>query len=250
MQTMTSATYTASLTQEWDEVHAPTPLPHEWRLIAADMHDLETVDELLVEMGPRGRFANDDAVYLAMITRAQAGEDLAGRLLLQRLWPRCVQLLGTCSGRGLDDQAADVHAAAWEAIMTYPLSRSQKVRINLSMQVLHHLPQESNHGAIARGHDLHDLMADSDAPSWNVGASEGGFSAAAEVSELLLWAMDHEVVTRQECAMVYRATLDAETSTSAALEEIAHEVGVTGRCMRGRYARVVDRIAAAVAVTA
>lgn len=256
MQTTTSTSNTSYLTREWHEVHAATPIPDEWRLIDAGIQELQTLDDLLEGMGPHGRYCDDDTVYLALITRAQAGEDLAGRLLLQRLQPRCQQLLRTCARRRLDDRAADVHAAAWDAIITYPLPRTRKVRINLSMQVLHCLPAEGNPGWLGAPNDLRDLMTDSqlELTSWAGDNTATGAAAPLsppdEVSELLLWAMDHEIITRNESALLYQATIGATTSTRAALEELAETTGVTGRCMRKRYRRAVDKVAAAVAGTA
>lgn len=252
MQTTTSTANTSYLTREWHEVHAGTPIPSEWRLIDAGIQELQTLDDLLEEMGPRGRYCDDDTVYLALITRAQAGEELAGRVLLQRLQPRCQQLLRTCARRRLDDRAADVHAAAWNAIITYPLPRTRKVRINLSMQVLHCLPAEENPGWLGGANDLRDLMTDGQATltSWAADtAPAGSLSTCDEVSELLLWAMDHEILTRDESALIYQATIGATTSTRAALEEMATHAGVTGRCMRKRYSRAANKVAAAVAAT-
>lgn len=255
MQTTRSTSNTSYLTREWDEVHAQSLIPDEWRLIEPGFQDLQTLDDLLEAMGPHGRYCDDDTVYLALITRAQAGEALAGRVLLQRLQPRCQQLLRTCARRHLDDRAADVHAAAWNAIITYPLPRARKVRINLSMQVLHCLPAEENHGWLGGPHDLRDLMADAQVglSTWSGGestlSSAPSPSTPDEVSELLLWAMDHEIISRDESALLYQATIGATTSTRAALEDLANSNGVTGRCMRKRYTRAVKKVAAAVAAT-
>lgn len=100
------------MTQEWDTAYAGTPLPHEWQLIDAGMATLETLGDLLRQMRPRGRYSDSDTVFLALITRAQAGESLAGRVLLQQLQPRCRQLLATAAKRDLEDPASAVYAAA------------------------------------------------------------------------------------------------------------------------------------------
>lgn len=236
---MTAETIYANLdTQmrhEWDTAYATTPLPSDWSLIDHGINELSTLNELLVQLGPSGRYANSDVVFLALITRAQDGEALAARLLLQQLQPRCRQLLATAAKRHLDDPVADVYAAAWQAIATYPLARSTKVRINLSMRVLNRLPAESDEPLLDLHEDLSTRVVDTNA-----------LTTPTEAARLLLWALDHDVITREEGALVYRATLDADTSSHAALGELATQAGITTRAMRNRYTRVVDKLAQAV----
>ena len=226
------------ITDEWASAYADQPLPHEWTVIDPTLAALPTLGHLLDAMGPRGALADSDRVYLALITRAQAGEEMAGRVLLQRLQPRCRQLFGTAAKRGLDDVAASAYAAAWSAVMTYPLTRTTKVRINLSMRVLNAIPDAHEEPTPIAADDLGPRIAD-DAP----------VSSTCEAARLLLWALDHDVISQDEGALLYRATLDASTSINAALTEIAAEEGVTSRAMHGRYSRVVEKITAAVLET-
>lgn len=242
MDTQTTSHSTNLDTQmehEWLTVHASTPIPREWSLIHPEMLKIDTLGELLALLRPSGTFANSDVVFLALITRAQAGEDLAGRVLLQQLQPRCRQLLATAAKRHSEDPAADVYGAAWQAIATYPLTRVTKVRINLSMRVLNALPQAH----------ADDLLGSNDDLASRFITDDSALASPIEVSRLLLWALDHDVITREEGALVYRASVDAGSSTEAALRDIANTEGVTARWMRKRYTRVVDKIAHAVAQT-
>lgn len=233
-----SANLDTQMEREWLAAHADTPLPDEWLLIHPAMRTIATLGELLSQMRPAGTFANSDTVFLALITRAQDGEDLAARVLLQQLQPRCRQLLATAAKRHLDDPVSDVYVAAWQAIATYPLTRTTKVRINLSMRVLNALPQAPSGDVLGATDDLAGRFTD-----------HMSLASPTEVSRLLLWALDHEVITREEGALVYRASVDADSSTEAALKELASTEGVTPRWMRKRYTRVVDKIAHAVVHT-
>lgn len=72
------------------------------------------------------------------------------------------------------------------------------------MQVLHCLPDEEIPGWLGAPNDLRDLMIDSQLglTSWAGDSTDTGSAAplatSDEDSELLLWAMDHEILTGDE----------------------------------------------------
>lgn len=120
------------------------------------------------------------------------------------------------------------------------------------MRVLNRLPAESETDLLhpvddlgSRAVDLGASATDEAAPPtrW---AGHCDLSSPTEVSRLLLWALDHDVLTRDEGALAYRATISADTSSQAALKQLANDAGVTTRAMRARYTRVVDKLARAV----
>lgn len=224
---------------EWDEGYAHLPIPGDWTIIDTALRGMSTLRELLDALGPGGDLQDSDRVYLALITRAQAGETVAGRVLVQRLQPRCRQLFATAAKRGLEDPAACSYTAAWAAIMTFPLTRTTKVRINLSMRVLNKMPEQTDDPTPIAADDLGPMVT----------AEAGDISPTTETAKLLLWALDHDVITQAEGALLYRATIATPTSVNAALSEIAAEEGVTSRAMHGRYSKVVKKISDAVSHT-
>lgn len=238
-------TATDVLTHEWDALYAQEQIPAEWKLIAPGIQDMTVLEDLIAAMDQSGPYADDDTIWLAMITRAQDGDDLAGHLLLRALRRRCHRLRRTATWRGLDEPLATAQAAAWIAIATYPLTRRTSVRSNLFMEALHHMP----HGDPVRSlrHEQgRELLFDSPAAADEVLTADGQTSATEEIVDLLLWALDSKIITREEGALLYRCSIDAERSPRMELTAIAAESGVSDRWMRELHSRAVRKISAAV----
>ena len=222
-------TATDVLTHEWDALYAQEQIPAEWKLIAPGIQDMTVLEDLIAAMDQSGPYADDDTIWLAMITRAQDGDDLAGHLLLRALRRRCHRLRRTETWRGLDEPLATAQAAAWIAIATYPLTRRTSVRSNLFMEALHHMPH---------GDPVRSLRHEQ--------GRELLFDSPAAADEVLLWALDSKIITREEGALLYRCSIDAERSPRMELTAIAAESGVSDRWMRELHSRAVRKISAAV----
>lgn len=238
-------TATDVLAREWDSLYAQEQIPTEWQIIAPEIRDMESLEDLVDAMDQGGPFADDDTIWLAMITRAQDGDDLAGHVLLRSLRMRCHGLGRTAAWRGLDKPLAAAQAAAWIAIATYPLTRRTKVRSNLFMETLHHMPDADPVRSRRREQGRECLFASPTAAD-AVLAGERQPSAAEEIVDLLLWALDSEIITREEGALLYRCSVEAERSPRMELTAIAAENGVSDRWMRELHSRAVHKISAAV----
>lgn len=73
--------------------------------------------------------ANPDATLYALVLRAQAGERLAGEIVLHAMLPKLCALAATDSQASIDDYVASF----WLVLMHYPLQRQQKVAANLAL---------------------------------------------------------------------------------------------------------------------
>ena len=91
---------------------------------------------------------DQDAALLALVTLAQNGKQLAGRILLQQMLPKLSQLGrdhpttlvdGASDPEGPDERYQILTATFWQVVMTYPIDRRpRKVAANLALDTLLH----------------------------------------------------------------------------------------------------------------
>lgn len=218
-----------ALRTEWAAL-AESPLP--WSLQGTSA---QTADELLqaITTGP----AHDDLLHQLLVLHHD-GDSFAGRVVLQCMLGRADRLTRTAAGRGHD--ADDAVAALWTAIATYPLHRTTKVAANLAMDALHAMSPGGHDLALSPDtlegqihHDQDTGRLDPSAPS-----------ASDEAVTVLLWALDTNVLTREEVQLLAHTHLGdgyRDTSTLPA--------GLTPATARQRRSRAVRKLAAAVAAT-
>lgn len=145
-----------------------------------------------------GDYATCDALLLNLLTRHHDGDELAGRVVLQAMLGACIRQVPTALGRGLDGES-DALAAMWTSIATYPLHRTSRVAANLAMDALKGLQAAKNVPLPAGdASEVAECQTDPcDALSGALGAS-----ASDEAAKLLLWALDHDVLTRDEAKLL------------------------------------------------
>ena len=97
---------------------------------------LRSLDELVERVNERGNPARSDAILLALVRRT-ATDDLAARTVLQAMMPAVKNLtskFSTCGAWSAEETAAEVVAAMWERIRSYPVERRPaKVAANLTL---------------------------------------------------------------------------------------------------------------------
>lgn len=91
---------------------------------------------------------DQDMALLALVTLAQNGEQLAGRIVLQQMLPKLSQLArdhqatladGVSDPDGPDERYQILTATFWQVVMTYPIDRRpRKVAANLALDTLLH----------------------------------------------------------------------------------------------------------------
>jgi hypothetical protein len=132
------------LNREWTElVAAPASwaAPGRWALTCPVLIGVRTLDEVLALIAGADA-PTRDAVLLALVGRAQAGDALAGRTVLQTMLGKAVRVAGTVAGRDdvrgdREEALARAVAALWQAIATYPVARRPgRVAANLALDTV------------------------------------------------------------------------------------------------------------------
>lgn len=227
------ATYIGRLNHEWSSTLAETPT--DWDLpLDSPTTTLQEVLEAISDAD------NPDQLLHALLQLHHNGDDTAGRLLLQTMLGSTHRLARTARSRGLPDGEADAIAAMWAAIATYPMHRTKRVAANLALEALSSL-QKALSSDLPASEDLEDL-AHWEQSCGRLSGSHGP-SASEEASEALLWALDQDVLTRDEVAMLTSIYITSDRATSAELGEIH---GLSAAALRQRQHRAVRKLATAV----
>lgn len=199
--------------------------------------------------------ASADATLHALLVLTRAGDELAERVLLQAMLPKIVRLERTALGRHLADPSSDALFAMWTSITTYPLHRTTSVAANLALDALHHIPAQD----IADGIHVIPLFEDSDeglSTDDNIDrqliASLEGREETSQpngrdlIVEVLQWALDHEILTRDDVALLALVHL-RDDDDPLTLKQAGEQLGLSHAATRQRHARAVRALASAVA---
>jgi hypothetical protein len=200
-----------------------------------------------------------DAVLLHLLERAQSGDQLAGRTLLQAMLGKAVRVAGTLTGyddvRGDRDEAlARSVAALWQAISTYPVARRPaRVAANLALDTVA-IAQRGHTGSSHRRPRLQETpVADLTelAGAWAAPACPAAEAASgppdAELLVLLAWAVRHGVITLAEAQLLLRVYSVDSDGRPVDGRTVAADLGLSWPALRQRCHRLARRLAAATA---
>jgi hypothetical protein len=253
----TSSDLAGQLNREWAElVGAPGTAPalRQWVLTCPALTDVSTLDGVLALVA-RSVPSVHDAVLLALVERAQAGDALAGRTLLQAMLGKAVRVAGTVARRDdvrgdREEALARAVAALWQAIPTYPVARRPaRVAANLALDTV----------AVAqRGHtgSSHFRLTYQEMPVADVGnigpvaqhhrdVADVCGPADAELLTLLAWAVRHRVVALDDAQLLLRVYTVNEHGRPADGRMVAEQAGLSWPTLRQRCRRLAQRIGAA-----
>ena len=220
------------------------------RLDGAHQHDLEGVVQYV--QGAGRTTADRDEVLLGLLTLSQAGEELAGRVVLQVMLPKAIRLAQSLGRHpdwtdGADEARSTVLSALWVAIATYPLVRRPgRVTANLALDTLA-LTQRGHTGSSWQVHtvreqpceDLRQLAEPGHDPA-DVDDLTG--PADAELWTVLAWGVRTGVLQLHEARLMARVYgLDAQGDLESTAALVA-EMGITWRAMRQRCNRLARRL--------
>ena len=122
-------TTTNTLNDEWDQIRA---IEIDWHDCPELMHCID-VDDVLAVIP-----AAPDAILGYLITRAQGGDELATRTIIQAFTGKLILMATATKVRRTNDGFNDLLAGLWETIITYPLDRRpDKIAANLTLDTLH-----------------------------------------------------------------------------------------------------------------
>lgn len=223
-------------------------LDRDWRWLRSDRRaqaklsdvcDLAGVDGLegLETAVQRASRPQADAVLVALVRRALAGEGLAARVLLQLLLPGARRLARRWWALGDEDErAAAAVSAVWARIRSYPLERRPaRIAANILMDAAADLRRSLRHGD--RCVPVADLRSRQDA-----GAVDSSHPAV-ELAEVLVDAVDAGVITRADAELIAASRI-----VGTPLRQFAEEQGTSLRTIQWRRQRAEAHLARSAAV--
>ncbi|WP_053207995.1 hypothetical protein [Jiangella muralis] len=230
------------LNDEWDRLRADGQPDAVARWAAAEpalagcrhLADVEAAVTTAVTTAAGGA----DAVLIALLRLAHAGDALAGRTVLQLMLGKAIRIAAGHAGR--DSREALEHAAVaalWTVIATYPTERRPaKVAANLAMDTL---------GVVSRelAHRRSETPAEPDVLA-SVAGTGAGDSENTGLTELLAWAVDAGAVSVADARLLFDIYAPAPGVEGGAAA--AGRAGISWAAARQRASRAVRRIAVAV----
>lgn len=228
------------LEKEWRNVESSPASSRQLRRWAnedADLAPFATLAELKAAVEDRSTSAAArDAILLAVVRRA-ATEDLAARTLLQLLLPGCKAMVARFRWTDdIDEVAAAVVAATYDRIRTYPVERRPgRVAANVLLDVKQRFWRSPVRiPTVCLEEVCHSMPAAEPEPH-----------AAAELLDLLHWAVEAGHVSAEDARLIAATRVAGET-----VEEMCSRDGDKPQTVRRRRHRAEQRLAMAAAAAA
>lgn len=260
------------LAPHWDPSNLPSRLHLEWGRLCTDPENVMTagswvqapafvglgqmnsLDQIVCLIQARTADpAQRDAMLLVLLRRCQEGDRLAGRVVLQVMLPKVVNLAMGIVRRpdisGDRDEAFSLAVAAmWQAIVTYPLRRRPtSVPANLALTGLA-LVQRGHTGSSHRKrtfpeHPCGDVGLLAEPAHRDPDPDELTGPVDAELCMLLAWGVRNRTVSRPEALLLARVYGLADQSGHAIDGlAIAEELGLSWVALRQRCHRIARRL--------
>ncbi len=242
------------LSQEWTRLGALPSVVHtlrRWGTAEPILAGPASLGELLDRIDRTHGSAEDD-LLLALLRLTQAGQQLAGRVLLQAMLPKIARMVRTMRSttsedRLIEDRRHIAVATFWEVLNAYPVHRRQTgVAGNLALDTLHQLtsglrkppadipldPDEAGERLALRCYQEPRLFGE-------------GLSADADLLEVIAWGVDVAAITSQEASVLVRVYLpDPRDRRRGA--GVAQDLGISHAALRQRCSRARRQLIAAV----
>lgn len=209
------------------------------QLEPALLHHIRPAD--VVDGIDRATGAVQDQMLLALIRLAQAGHQLAGRVVLQAMLPKLGRMTNRTNGNSSDsawieDRRHIVVAEFWDVLAHYPAGRrTTKVAGNLALDTLHRVTSPG-----ARKPDRPIDPAQLPEPDRQCHAMDdlpvpGHLTADSGLDEVLSWAIDHHAISKADAQLLTRVYLPHAGRWGTA--DVAREMGCTSAAIRQRCSR-------------
>ena len=193
-----------------------------------------------------------DRVLVGLLERAQDGDRLAGRVVLQTMLPAAVRLARSIASRpdvlGDPDEAfALVLAALWQVIATYPVvNRRVKVPANLHLDTLALVRRghasSSHRAALVFPEQAYADIRTAAEPGWlDPGQDDLAGPADAQLCTLLAWAVRSRVLQLDEARLLVRV-YGLDGGPAGAGPAVAAECGLSWPALRQRCHRLARRV--------
>jgi len=188
-----------------------------------------------------------DHILITLLDLNHAGMDVAGKVVIRAFMPLALGYARTSAAtrdlyrHSRFDATDTVLAAFWEVVATYPVeARRTSVAGNLRGRMMKALRGFGSHVGVEYNTSdeyLEDLV--------NGDAQEPEEDALEELRTLFTWAIDTEVLTRDEVVLLVKIEL-AETDPGQAREDAAAELGITRETLNKRVYRIRNKLIQAV----
>jgi len=261
--------------EHWSSSSLPSRLNREWALLCdsaagrravrdwaapgrdraaltdlADVDGLHATVQLLqsAEVTKSGR----DRVLVGLLERAQYGDRLAGRVVLQTMLPAAVRLARAITSRpdvlGDQDEAfALVLAALWQVIATYPVtSRRAKVPANLYLDTLAlvrrgHTSSTHRAALVFPEQSYADIRTAAEPGRLDAGQDDLAGPADAQLCTVLAWAVRSGVLRLDEARLLVRV-YGLDGGPAGAGPAVAAEYELSWPALRQRCHRLARRV--------
>lgn len=224
---LNSSRVAASTVQRWAADHP---------VLAGANRPADIVDA--VDAAPTER---QDAILLALLRLTQAGEQLAGRILVQQMLPRLASLRWTIKTpiatsadyRHCQDRVHIIVATFWEIVATYPVERRPtRVAANLALDTLGHVCRIADRSPDLLPHEPIDEgeLLNRHAPQHPQLAAE----QAEEMPAILRWATDTGVLTTQAAHLLNDIYAQGEAPLDYSRRTGISHASVKQQCLRAK----------------
>ena len=168
----------------------------------------------------------DDSVTAALIRLARAGEQLAGRVILQSILPKLMSI----SRRDYRHSFDDYLSYAWETIVCFPIDdRNQALLVNLSLDCLKKLSRASA-SALREVPSIWLSQPETDVSSQPMWYQDQASTSKSTVDALLAWVDGAGLVPKASLAAIRSVYSDGLSSREAALVHGSNPEMVRYRC--------------------
>lgn len=240
------------LSIDWSRLCALTSMRHTLRRWAKVNSCFEGITSLgdLVDHIDAGDEQEADRLLLGLVRLAQAGHQLAARVVLQAMLPKLARMSRSTrpssnDNRWRNDRAHIAVATFWEVIYAYPVSRRHtRVAANLALDTLHRLTTDLRRPPADIPLDPEEAGRLASTPEASSSQPTGTPSPDADLLEVIAWALDVEAISGEEATVLVRVYLPSAGDSSRAM--IAERMGISQAALRQRTSRARRRLIAAV----
>lgn len=181
--------------------------------------------ELELELRAAGK-AEQDRLLHALLVAASEGDSVAERVLLNHMTPKAHHLARSCAALrsySYGDAIATSIGAVWEAIKEYPLHRDTSVHGNIGLNALSIITRTLGSGLRKGSEEMptsdYELEAAIDSQGTSHLEPVWGDDSFHDLVTVLSWAVDTDVLSRDDVALLARFDLGDQDDRQALADE-------------------------------
>jgi len=184
-----------------------------------------------------------ERVLLELLAAATIGDELALHTVVRLFLPKATRFARSCTalrGMELDDAIATAVSAIWQAARTYPMHRTNSPMGNLHLNALSIIS-----GGAAKDPEL---AVEDDYLEARLNREQQEPTPDEDLAEVLAWALESQVLDRDEVRLMVRYYLADEDDIATNRESIANELNLSPAALQKRASRIRLRLIEAVKI--